>query len=156
MQLLNKKILNKLFNISIFIKGLDSFLEVIGGILLFFIRPEQISTFFEFIFHYELLEDPHDLVANFLINFSSNLFIKTELFLAIYLFIHGIIKLGLIIGLWKKKLWTYITAEIVFSIFVIYQIYRYTISNSVYLLGLTILDLVVITLTWWEYNQLKR
>jgi len=152
----NKKLLHRLFRISLVLKGIDSFLEIIGGILLFVASPSQISSFVKLIFQHELMQDPNDLIGNFLVNISSNLSQGTQLFGTIYLLSHGIIKLALIIGLWKKKLWTYIAAEIVFVIFIIYQSYRFAFTHSIYLLVLTFFDLIVIILTWWEYMQLIK
>jgi len=156
MELLSKNVLHRLFKISIFLKGLDSLLQIIGGIFLILVKPESINNIIQLIFHYELIEDPQDLIVNFFINLFSNLPAGTQLFGAIYLLSHGIIKLALIIGLWKKKLWTYIAAEIVFTLFIIYQVYRFAFTHSVFLILLTLLDAVVIILTWWEYKQLKK
>ncbi len=148
--------LDRLFRISIFLKGLDSFFEVIGGILLFLFRPASISNFVKLVFQHELIQDPNDFIGNLLISLSSNLSVHAQLFGAIYLLSHGVIKLALIIGLWKKKLWTYVASEIVFIIFIIYQIYRFTFTHSIFLIILTIFDIMVILLTWWEYRRLKK
>lgn len=156
MSLLNKNILHKIFRISILLKGIDSLLEIIGGFLLFLVSPRLIDNFVKLVFQHELIQDPNDLIGNLLINLSSNLSVGTQIFGAIYLLSHGIIKLALIIGLWERKLWTYIAAEIVFTIFIIYQIYRVTFTHSFYLILLTFLDIIIIILTWWEYKQLKK
>src|SRR6266849_2241844 len=42
-----------------------------------------------------------------------------------------------------------------FGLFAAHQLYRYTFSHSLYLILLTILDAVVIWLTWLEYTQVK-
>ncbi len=152
---MNKTILHKIFRISIFLKGIDSLFETIGGFLLLFVNPLLINNFVRLIFQHELIEDPNDFIGNILINLSSNLSVSAQLFGAIYLITHGVIKLALIIGLWKRKLWTYIAAEIVFTIFIIYQVYRFTFTHSIFLILLTFLDVIIIILTWFEYKQLK-
>ncbi|MHB8885982.1 MAG: DUF2127 domain-containing protein [Methylovirgula sp.] len=63
-------------------------------------------------------------------------------------------KLWLIIGLLRKKLWYYPVAIVVFGLFIAYQLYRYAFSHSVWLLLITVLDVVVIGLTWHEYRFL--
>jgi len=153
---MNKNFLHRLFRISIFIKGLNSVLEIISGFLLFFVKPYPINNFFRFLFQHELIEDPNDFLGNFLINLFSNLSAETQLFGAIYLLSHGLIKAGLIIGLWKEKLWTYLLAEAVFVFLIIYQIYRFTYTHSVFLLALTLLDIIIVILTWIEYKKLKK
>jgi len=44
----------------------------------------------------------------------------------------------------------------VFAAFSVYQTYRYTHTHSGLLLVLTILDLILIYLTWEEYRQQKK
>jgi uncharacterized membrane protein len=152
----DKNFFHKMFKISIAVKGIDSLLDIFAGIFLFFAKPEFFNKIIQLVFHYELIEDPHDFVVNFLINLFSSLSIGTQLFAAIYLLTHGLIKIGLVIGLWKEKIQTYILAEIVFFLFVVYQIYRFYFSHEVYLILLTLFDLIVIILTWVEYKQLKK
>jgi uncharacterized membrane protein len=147
---------HKLFKISIGVKGINSLIEIFAGIFLFFAKPEFFSKIIQFAFHYELIETPKDMIVGSLIAFFSNLSVGVELFAAIYLFIHGFIKLGLVIGLWKGKLWTYILAEIVFGIFVMYQVYRFFFTYESYLIFLTLFDLIVMLLTWIEYRQIKK
>ena len=78
------------------------------------------------------------------------------MFAAVYLLGHGVIKLWLIIGLLREKLWYYPTALVVFGLFIVYQLYRYSFTHSIWLLLITIVDLVVIGLTWHEYRYLRR
>jgi len=105
--------------------------------------------------YHELSEDPHDIVANYLMHTAQNLSISTHLFGVIYLLSHGIVKIFLIVSLWKRKLWAYPVAMSVFGIFIIYQMYRYTIVPAVELIILTALDVIIIILTWLEFKQLR-
>ena len=68
----------------------------------------------------------------------------------------GIIKAGLVIALWKKKIIFYPIAIIFFGLFVIYQVYRYFLEPSFILMVLTILDLIIIFLSYEEYKILKK
>jgi uncharacterized membrane protein len=151
-----KNILHKIFRVSLFLKGLDSILEIIGGFLLLLFKPSSITNFVRFIFQHELLEDPHDLIGNFIISLSYHLSAGTQLFGVLYLLSHGLIKIALIIGLWKDKIKVYLLAEAVFIIFIIYQTSIIIFNHSVFLILLTILDIIVVVLTWWEYTQLKK
>jgi len=103
----------------------------------------------------ELLEDPRDLVANFLLHSAQNLSVSTQRFMALYLLAHGSVKLWLIVGLLREKLWYYPTAIVVFSLFIFYQLYRFTFTHSMWLVLITAIDVVVITLTWHEYKYLR-
>ena len=65
---------------------------------------------------------------------------------------HGVVKLWLIIGLLRQKLWYYPLAAAVFGLFIVYQ---YSFTNSLWLLVLSAVDVAVIALTWHEYRYLE-
>jgi uncharacterized membrane protein len=69
---------------------------------------------------------------------------------------HGVVKVGLVVGLLRRHLWAYPTAMVAFAVFLAYQIYRYLHTGSVWLLVLSILDVLVICLTAAEYKRLRR
>ena len=73
-----------------------------------------------------------------------------------YLLSHGVIKAVLIVGLLREKLWYYPVAIIVFVSFILYQLYRFNHTHSIWLLLITLLDIVVIWLTWHEYRYLQK
>lgn len=151
-----EKYLHFSFEVGVLLKGIDGLLEVIGGLALFFVSPSQINALVNFFTRYELSEDPHDLVANYLVKLSHDLFLNAGLFVALYLLSHGIVKLLIVGGLWKDKLWAYPVGIIVFAGFVVYQIYRYTFTFDAWLLILTVLDIIIIWLTWHEYEYRRR
>ena len=114
----------------------------------------MVSDFVGAITHAELVKHSHDFVAAHLAAWARNLSIGTKHFVALYLLSHGAVKLWVIIGLLRERLWYYPVALVVFTAFVIYQIHRYTLTHSVSLLLITIIDLVVIGLTLHEYRYL--
>lgn len=152
---LSEKYLHAAFEIGIILKGLDGIFEILGGILLLIIKPAQIVTIVQILTQHELAQDSRDLVANYLVNASHQLSVSAELFGAVYLLSHGIIKAVIVVGLLKNKYWVYPISIVIFCIFGAYQIYRYTYSHSAGLLLLTILDVVVIFLTYHEYRYIK-
>jgi uncharacterized membrane protein len=143
------------FRVSILLKGIYSFFELIAGMILLFVTSDRIFNFINHIFRNEILEDGRDFIANFLLNTFGNLPQQIKLFIAIYLISHGIVKLGLIITLWKEKRWAYPIAIGVFSLFIVYQIYRYILHPSLILIFLTDLDMAIIILTLLEWRRLK-
>ncbi len=153
---IKEKYIHDIFDISIIIKGLDGILETVGAILLFFIKPTQLTAIIRFLTQRELVEDPKDIIVNYLLNVSHHFSVNTELFLAIYLLIHGLIKIIIVVGLLKNKIWAYSLGIIVFSIFVVYQLYQYTQSHSMSLIVLSVFDVFVILLTWHEYQFIKN
>jgi uncharacterized membrane protein len=146
---------HKAFEIGIFLKGLDGFFEIIAGGLVLIIRPRTISGIIMAFFRHELSEDPSDIVANYLTNAAHHFSSQTQVFASLYLLSHGIIKIFLVVSLWKGKLWSYPTAIAFFILFILYQVYRYNYTHSSWLIFLTIVDLFVVLLTWLEYKHVR-
>lgn len=149
-------IFHKSFKIGILLKAIDGVLEIIGGILLIFLNSARLNKIIVLLTQHELSEDPRDIIANFIIKLSSKYTISTQYFGVFYLISHGTIKVILIILLWKRKIWAYPVTIISLTLFVVYQIYRYTIDHSIGLILLTILDVIVIILTFIEYKRIKN
>jgi uncharacterized membrane protein len=144
------------FEVGVILKGLNGLLELIGGVLLLWFPPSAIQTLVVRLTQNELSEDPHDFIATHLRAAAHSLSASTELFAALYLLSHGVIKALLVYALLRGKLWAYPTAIAVFAAFGVYQMYRYFIHPSGWLIALTVLDAVVIFLTWVEWQRLKR
>lgn len=149
-----EKILHDLFKIGIIIKGIDGFFELLGGIILIVTRG-KFASIIQILFSHELSQDPTDFIANYFVHLSGTLSLGTIFFISFYLIIHGAIKLGLFFGLWFKKLWTYPLAWVLLSLFVIYQLFRFSYTYSIFLLFLTIVDFIIIVLLHFEYKRIK-
>jgi uncharacterized membrane protein len=148
------KLLHILFMISIFFKGLDGVLELIGGLIFLFLKHTTIAKYTAILLKSELAEDPGDLIANYLIHLAAKITSSTEFFAAIFLLVHGAVKVLIVTGLYLRKLWIYPLAEVILSLFVIYQIYRFSHTFSLLLIFLTLVDLFIIFLIWNEYKRL--
>jgi len=155
-KLFNEKRIHLFFEVSLLLKGAFALFEIIGGLLAYVITQQLLINIVGAITQDEFSEDPHDFVANYLLHSAQNFSISAQHFTSIYLFSHGVVKLWLIAGLLRKKLWYYPTAMVVFGLFIVYQLYRFSYTHSVFLLLITMLDLVVIGLTWHEYRYLRR
>ena len=150
------RVLHKTFKASIFSKGLDGILEIIGGVLLFIMSPSTINRLLLLIVSHELSEDPKDIIAGYLIESSRHLSAGTQLFGSFYLLSHGVIKVVLVVSLWKGKLWSYPAAIVFFITFIIYQVYRFTYDHSTWLIFLSVFDAFIVLLTWVEYKHMKK
>lgn len=145
-----------LFIAGVYAKAVDGIFEIIGGVALFFAHPGQINSIVQFLTQPEISEDPHDLIAGFLRHSAGHLTSGAMTFAALLLLVHGVIKVGLVAGLLKRKLWAYPTAMIGFGLFTVYQIYRYAFTtHSNWLLVITVLDVYVVVLTWLEYRHVR-
>ncbi len=151
-----RKWYHELFRISIFLKGLDGLLELIGALVLIVVSSETISAIVNSLFREELLQDPGDFIANLLVNATQSLTLSTQHFIALYLFVHGIIKVGLVTALWKDKLWAFPIAGVVLFLMVLYQAFRLGYSFSWLLFFITLLDLIILVLLRSEYVRQVR
>lgn len=149
-------VLHKSFEVAILIKGIDAILEIIGGILLYFLSPARLNRIVALLTQHELSEDPKDVIANFMIRLSSHFSISSQSFGVFYLASHGLIKFILIILLWRRKLWSYPLTIASLILFMTYQLYRFSFTHSGFLIALTIFDALMIILTWSEYKRIKE
>lgn len=150
-----EKYLHTIFVWGIIIKGINAVLEIAGSLL--FLFADKLLAWMQFLVQQEITEDPRDLVAHFFQHhFIDSALFNSKKFVFFYLLSHGVIKLFLVVGLLRNKLWAYPMAIIVFILFVIYQVYRYSFTHSLFLIFLTIFDIIIIWLTWHEYRYYKR
>jgi uncharacterized membrane protein len=82
--------------------------------------------------------------------------VSAQRFGMIYLFSHGIVKIVLVLLLWRKQVWSYPLAVLVLIGFIAYQTARWTQTHSWVLTLLSLFDAVMIGLTWTEYRRLRR
>jgi len=144
------------FEIALILKAVNGLIEIIGGVLLVFINSNDLNRIISYLSQGELTEDPKDFIANTVIQLSRDFSASTLHFGIVYLVSHGIIKLILVVLLWKKKLWAYPLSIIFLTFFIAYQAYRYTTNASIMMILLSVLDVVVIILTFIEYQQQRR
>jgi uncharacterized membrane protein len=144
------------FEVSLLLKGAFAVAEIAAGLITFLIPPGGLLHLAQAITRSELTEDPRDWVALHLLRAAQDLSIGTQHFVAFYLLTHGLIKLGLIIGLWRGRPAFYPAGMGVFGAFILYQAYRFSLTKSPLLLVITILDGAMIWLTWTEYRNHVR
>jgi len=147
-------LVDKAFRTSLYLKGLDGLLEIIGGILLLVITPDQINHLARWLTEGQLDQNPHDYIANHILKSAHNLTGASLTFGAVYLLSHGIVKIVLVIEVIRNHLWAYLALIGVTGLFVIYQVYRLCVDGfSMSLFLLTIFDLIIIYLTQKEYRR---
>jgi uncharacterized membrane protein len=153
---MSQRHVHRLFAASVLIKGVDGVLETIGGILFIFVSPKALNSLVIFFTAHELSEDPDDWFATTLRHAVYNLSPDTKLFVSVYLVAHGLIKVFLVAGLLREKLWAYPTALWFLGIFLLYQFYQFSHTHSLGLLALSAFDLFVASLVWLEYRSRKQ
>ncbi len=146
--------LDTTFDIALVLKGVDGLLELVGGVLLLVISPDAINRWAQRVTQHELTENPHDFFAHRLLRLTENLH-QTQVFGAVYLLTHGLVKLVIVVGLMRRERWAYPVAFVFLGGFVVYQLYRLTYDPSIGLALLTAFDLLIIWLTWREYRRTR-
>jgi len=148
--------LDRTFRITIALKGLDGALELIGGLVLLFVRPSTIDHLARTLTQHELSQDPHDLIARHLLRSAGGLTRGTTTFAALYLLSHGLAKVVLVVAVLLDQRWAYPAMIVLLVAFIVYQLYRLIfVRLTVGLALLTAFDVFVAWLTWREY-QSKR
>ena len=153
---MNERRIHKFFQVSVLIKGAAALLECVGAIALALVSTSTIVHSVNALTQEELVEDPDDLVATHLLAIAHNFSISTKDFYVFYLLSHGIVKLLLVAGLLKNKLWSYPASLIVLSLFIVYQFYRFIYTHGAGLIVLTVFDIMVVGLIWHEYRLVRR
>ena len=153
---MQEKRIHQLFEVSVALKGLHALIEIVSGLLLYFVSTATIVALIDRLTKSELLEDPNDFIAHHVTRFGQGFSAEAHHFYAFYLLSHGLVKAVLVIGLLRQKLWAYPASFVVFGAFITYQLYRYSYTQDVSLILLSALDLIVIALAFHEYRLLKR
>jgi uncharacterized membrane protein len=153
---MNEQRIHEVFQASILLKGAYALIECMSGVLLALISTDTIFNAVNWLTHGELSRDPDDFIANHLLNWALNLSVGTKQFYAFYLMVHGAVKILVVLGLLRGKLWSYPVALVVIGLFIAYQIYRYSITHGVGFIVLSVFDLFVIVLVWHEYRLARR
>jgi uncharacterized membrane protein len=153
---MGEKTIHRIFDVSVALKGLHALIEILGGLALYLVSTETIVGVINRYSQDELVEDPHDFVATHLLKFAEGFSVEKHDFYAFYLLSHGLVKLVVVAGLLREKLWAYPASFVVFGAFIAYQLYRYSYTHDVSLILLSIFDLFVIALAVHEYRLVKH
>jgi uncharacterized membrane protein len=149
-----RRLLDRMFDVSLVLKGLDGAIEIVGGVLLTLLSPSALNNAAVRLTRGELSEDHKDFVAHRLLRLTADLH-HTRTFGAVYLLSHGAVKVVLVVALLRGRKWAYPAMLAFLVAFIGYQCYRLAYAPSVGLSLLTVFDAFVVWLVWREY-QLHR
>ncbi len=138
---------HQLFLASVTLKGLHALIEVVGGLALYLFDTRTIVDWL-----YRTAGDSNDLMAKFARTFSG----QEHHFYAFYLVSHGIVNMAIVAALFSRKLWAYPATFAVLTLFIAYQLYRYSFTHDIGLIAITALDLIIMALAWNEYRLLRK
>lgn len=151
----NERGLHRAFEVSVLIKGAHSILEIAGGLMLAFSSTHAIARLAFVITEPLAALHGSDRIAAYFRHAAEAVSLDTKTFTALYLLVHGVIKLGVVVGLLRNKAWAYPAAVVAFSAFIAYQLYRFSFTHSVTLIVITVFDVIVLVLIWheWRYRR---
>ncbi len=150
------RLLHELFEISVVLKGVYGFAEIVLGSIILFFNRHFVVNFLLYFVQGELNEDPTDWIANQILHFSNYITPSSELFIGVYFLTYGVIKLILVYGLLKEKMWSFPTAIVFMTLFGLYEIYRVFHTHSLILTILIVIDAATIFLVWHEYGVRRK
>lgn len=150
-----KSLLDKTYEIGLFIKGIDGLFELLGGLILLVVPGGVFERVAQNITRSELSKDPHDFIATHILHIGQNLSHGHNGFAVAFLLTHGLVKIALVLALLRNKLWAYPWALVVLVLFLVYQIYVLAVKPGFGMAFLSVLDTVIIWLVWREWQKQK-
>lgn len=148
--------LDRTFVVTLILKGLDGVLELVAGVGLLLVSPAQLEAAARALTRHELREDPHDPFAHWLIGYTGNLSVSATLFGAVYLLVHGVVKIVLVVAVLRDRLWAYPWLIGFLVAFIGWQGYELVVHFSWGLAALTAFDILIVALTVREYRMRRR
>lgn len=139
--------------VGIALKGLDGLLEIAGGATLLLISRATLLQVAAFVSGSGSPDTPHGAIGAWLLHATASLSTGTERFASTYLLVHGVIKVGLVAGLWRGLRAAYPIALLLLTAFIGYQCYRLFRFHSPALAVFTAIDIVIVLLIWHEWRS---
>jgi uncharacterized membrane protein len=72
----SEKNIHLVFEVSLWLKGVFALLEIVAGIAAYLVTQQLLLSLVQWVTKDEFVEDPHDLVANYLLHSVQNLSIS--------------------------------------------------------------------------------
>ena len=151
----DSNIIDVLFRVGMWWRIFYGFLRLILGFVLLRLVGTPLSDIFYRFMAHEIVEDPTDFFIHTINQILQHSPLTVTYFLASYLLFWGVIDVGLSVSLLKHKIWAFPLSIYLIVVFVTYEIYRFTHTHSLVLLGIIILDIGLIWLIRKEYRKLK-
>lgn len=137
--------LHRAFIATVIINGAIALLDICAGF--FFVFKPRIDVYLETLTAYPGVITT---LAQLIIDMSG----RVQAIGAFYFFSHGAVKIFLVWGLWKSKLWAYPVSIIFLGAFGLYQLYEILQQFSFVVTAFLLFNIVVIILIIHEYRRI--
>ncbi len=151
----DKSFVHRAFWISLFIKGLDGALQLIGGLAVIFVEPGTLGNAYRWLTRFLFGKHDGNPEAAFIRDTAHSFGISVEVLVAIYLLVNGIIKVLLVYGLLKEKLWVFPAACAGFGVLFSLEIYRLFVHFYWGIFVLMCISVFVITMVILEWRKVR-
>jgi len=142
-----------LFDTALIIKAVNGALEIISAVLILLVPPSLVLKIAAFATSGEVAQDPGDVVAAWLGSVAQSFAVHTHYFLALYLALHGAVKVLLVVGILSGKRLAYPLFMFSLAVFGGYEAYRGIFRGELLLEALAVFDFAVLILTSYEYRR---
>ncbi|HEY0979884.1 MAG TPA: DUF2127 domain-containing protein [Candidatus Paceibacterota bacterium] len=139
-----QKHLHRAFIATVIMNGVIAVLDILAGF--FFVFKPSIDVYLLGLMQYGGFIAA---LSQLVIDMSG----RVQLIGAFYFFSHGAVKLLLVWGLWKTKLWAYPVSIVFLSGFSLYQLYEISVQFSPVVTAFLLFNTVVIILVIQEYRR---
>ena len=151
----DKSFVHKAFWLSLVVKGIDGALQLVGGIAVLVVEPGTLGRLYRYLTRHLLGSTGDSPEIDFIREAAKQFSMRNESLVAIYLLFHGVIKVLLVYGLLKERLWVFPAAFVGFGLFLALEIYRLTQQFHIGIVVLMCVDCFVITMVWLEYKKVR-
>lgn len=147
----------RLYKVTVIIKGLDGLVELLAGLLLI-VAPRFLHYVLQNLsgealeHHGRFMRCVAENIAHIDADFARGGLIVVVLFLVT----HGVVKLTLVWALLRKVLWAYPYALGVLVLFFLYQLYLLIAHPTVGMALFTLIDALIIYVVWGEWQKLNQ
>jgi uncharacterized membrane protein len=153
---MNERQIHQAFEISLILKALHSLLEIVGGLILAWVSSGTLLRIATLLTARELLEDPKDLISNYVLHLAQSFSLSAKTGAVFFLLSHGSVKLVLVLAVMKGFSWAYPAFMAALGLLIGVQTYQLWHRVSPILLLVTLLDAIVLVLTWHEYRLVRQ
>jgi uncharacterized membrane protein len=146
---------HRAFWLSLFLKGLDGALQLLGGVAVLVAEPGTLGKAYRWLSRFLIGNRVHNPEADFIKVTAESFHMNVEMLVAIYLLVNGVIKVLLVYGLLKEKLWVFPAACVGFGLMFSLEVYRLSIHFFWGIFILMCISVFVITMVILEWRKVK-
>ncbi|MFZ1075771.1 MAG: DUF2127 domain-containing protein [Minisyncoccia bacterium] len=142
-----------LFDLALILKIINGVFEMLAAFVILVIPSSLVLRIAEYVTSGEIAEDPNDFFATNIRAAAHTFAVHTHYFVALYLVLHGAVKVVLVSGIFQKRRNAYTLFMIALALFGSYELFLGEIRAELLLDVLATLDFCLLLLTAHEYRR---